>query len=108
MATSLDKRAAALKELQEIPGVGPTIARNLFAIGIHRIGQLKGRSPETLYRRLERHEGAPVDRCALYVMRCAVYYAENERRSPRLLKWWNWMDGAMKPGRRAKRQSRHP
>jgi len=56
-----------------------------------------------LYRRLEAHEGAPVDRCALYVFRCAVYYAENKRHSPRLLKWWNWKDEAMKPGRRAMR-----
>ena len=81
--------------------MGPSIARNLYALGVRRIAHLKGRSPETLYRRLEAHEGAPVDRCALYVFRCAVYYAENKRHSPRLLKWWNWKDEAMKPGRRA-------
>lgn len=103
MTSSLNARADALRELQEIPGVGPSIARNLLALGVRRISQLKGRSPEALYRRLEAHEGAPVDRCALYVLRCAVYYAETKRPSPRLLKWWNWKDEPAKPGRRAKR-----
>lgn len=100
MTSSLDSRAASLRKLQAIPGVGPSIARNLFALGISRVAQLKGKSPERLYRRLEAHEGAPVDRCALYVFRCAVYFAENQRHDPRLLKWWNWKDDAMGKNRR--------
>ena len=99
MTPSLDSRADALRELQEIPGVGPIIARNLVALGIFRVAQLRGKNPERLYRRLEKQEGAHVDRCALYVFRCAVYYAENERRDPHLLKWWNWKDEAMRANR---------
>jgi hypothetical protein len=94
MKNSLDEREEALRELQEIPGVGPTIARNLVALGIRRVAQLRGRKPEGLYRKLERLEGGHVDRCALYVFRCAVYYAECKRPDPRLLRWWNWKDGA--------------
>jgi hypothetical protein len=33
-----------------------------------------------------------VDRCLLYVFRCAVYFAEHTRHDPELLKWWNWKD----------------
>ncbi len=100
MTSSLDSRAAAVRELQVIPGVGPIIARNLVALGISRVAQLRGKNPERLYRRLEAHEGAHVDRCALYVLRCAVYYAENQRHDPRLLKWWNWKDDRVGPHHR--------
>ena len=34
--------------------------------------------------------GGYMDRCVLYVFRCAVYYARNEEHDPDLLKWWNW------------------
>jgi len=33
-----------------------------------------------------------VDRCMLYVLRCAVYYASTLDPDPRLLQWWNWKD----------------
>lgn len=33
-----------------------------------------------------------MDRCMLYVFRCAVYYASSEQHDPELLKWWNWKD----------------
>jgi hypothetical protein len=33
-----------------------------------------------------------VDRCMLYVFRCAVYYATNKKHDPKLLKWWNWKE----------------
>lgn len=33
-------------------------------------------------------QSVQVDRCMLYVFRCAVYYEHD----PELLKWWNWKD----------------
>ena len=86
------------RPLQEIPGVGPSIAADLRGLGIRSVGDLKGRDPERLYRRLCRKEGGHVDRCVLYVFRCAVYYAgySSTGRSPdpdKLL-WWNWKDSA--------------
>jgi hypothetical protein len=86
------KHAAALRELQVIPGIGPSLARDLVSLGIHRVADLKGRDPERLYRRLEKLAGTRMDPCVLYTFRCAVYYASNSRHKPRLLKWWNWMD----------------
>ena len=89
---SLDSRAAALRELQTIPGVGPSLAQDLVNLGVLRVAQLKKKDPETLYRRLERQVGTHVDRCVLYVFRCAVYYAETKQPNLELLKWWNWKD----------------
>jgi hypothetical protein len=90
--TSLDSRKAALRDLQTIPGVGPSLAQDLVSLGISRVAQLRKKNPERLYRRLERQAGAPMDRCVLYVFRCAVYYAETSKPDPHLLKWWNWKD----------------
>jgi hypothetical protein len=86
------KRRSARDELQEIPGVGPSIAADLRRLGIRRVADLKGRSPERLYARMCRESG-PQDRCLLYVFRCAVYYASAARHSPARLRWWNWKDG---------------
>ena len=79
-----------LKDLSRIPGVGPSIATDLYRIGIHEVAELRGRNPEVLYGELCRQVGRPVDRCVLYVFRCAVYFASEPRPDPELLKWWNW------------------
>lgn len=78
--------------LQQIPGVGPSIAKDLQSIGIFSVNQLKNRDPEELYERLMLHVGSHVDRCMLYVFRCAVYYASTKKHDPEKLTWWNWKD----------------
>ena len=77
--------------LQEIPGVGPSIAADLRSLGVRSVGQLRGRNPQRMYERLGELQG-PQDRCVLYVFRCAVYYASIPKPEPALLKWWNWKD----------------
>ncbi len=79
-------------ELEEIPGVGKSIAEDLRHLGITSVRQLKGKDPEKLYGKLCRFQASPVDRCVLYVFRCAVYYASTRDPDPELLKWWNWKD----------------
>lgn len=81
-----------LKELQVIPGVGEKTAEDLWELGIRSVADLKGKEPEELYLRLCDSAGTKIDRCMLYVFRCAVYYASNEKYDPQLLKWWNWKD----------------
>ena len=81
-------------ELEEIPGVGPSIAEDLHSLGITRVAQLKRRSPEALYKKLCELTGVRQDPCVLYTFRCAVYYASNARHDPEKLKWWNWKDAA--------------
>lgn len=81
-----------VRTLTTIPGVGPSIARDLVELGITRVSDLKGRSPERLYERLCESREMRIDPCVLYVFRCAVYYATTARPKPELLKWWNWKD----------------
>lgn len=79
-------------ELLEIPGVGRSIAIDLCDLGIQSVRQLKNQNPELLYEKLCKIRGTHIDRCMLYVLRCAVYFASNKKHDPELLKWWNWKD----------------
>ncbi|SNR76635.1 Pathogenicity locus [Humidesulfovibrio mexicanus] len=83
---------AALKDFRRIPGVGPSVALDLWSLGLRRVDDLRGRDPEELYARLEKLAGCHVDRCMVYVLRCAVYFAETPDPEPQRLKWWNWKD----------------
>lgn len=73
-----------------IPGVGKSIAKDLQALGIHQVSDLKDKDPQALYDQLCQLQGYQ-DRCVLYVFRCAVYFA-NGGRNQEKLKWWNWKD----------------
>ena len=61
-------------------------------MGFRNVEELQNQDPEELYARLCLQEGTQVDRCMLYVFRCAVYYADTPaaKRDPEKLKWWNW------------------
>ena len=83
---------SALRELQQIPGVGRGIAEDLWNMGFRAVQDLQNQDREELYLKLCAQKGVHVDRCALYVFRCAVYYASSEKHDPELLKWWNWKD----------------
>lgn len=87
-------KEAVLKEFRQIPGVGKSIAWDMWNLGLRSVQELKGQEPEEIYFKLCAQQGTQVDRCMLYVLRCAVYYAstEPEQRDPELLKWWNWKD----------------
>jgi hypothetical protein len=89
---SVPERQAILKQLRQIPGIGKTIAQNLYGLGLRAVKDLEGRDPGKMYLEHCAQKGMKIDRCMLYVFRCAVYYASNERHDPELLKWWNWKD----------------
>ena len=78
--------------LRALPGVGPAIASDLRALGYSDPADLVGEEPELMYHRLCDLQGAHVDRCMLYVFRCAVYAASTDRPETEKLKWWNWKD----------------
>ena len=48
---------------------------DLYALGVRRPEDLVGRDPDDLYERSCKRQGVRVDRCLLYVYRCAVNYA---------------------------------
>jgi len=78
--------------LQAIPGVGRSIAADLRSLGINEVKDLRNKDPEILYEQLMDNVGNHVDRCVLYVFRCAVYFAEHDEPDPEKLKWWSWKD----------------
>ncbi len=77
-------------DLQTIPGVGPSISQDIRVLGYGSVAELRGQNPQEMYERLCLRRGRDIDRCVLYVFRCAVYFAETEEPEPRLLKWWSW------------------
>jgi len=82
----------SLAELQTIPGVGKELAIELYDLGYRQVSDLENEDPEKMYHKLCDLRGKHIDRCVLYVFRCAVYYASNGEYAPELLKWWNWKD----------------
>jgi hypothetical protein len=89
---------SARQDLRDIPGIGPRMKDALLDLGYERVGDLRGADPEKMYADLCRQRNAAVDRCVLYVFRCAVYFASQTVHDPELLKWWRWKD---KPAREA-------
>ncbi len=85
-----------------IPGIGKSIATDLFRIGIHRVEDLKGKDPEMLFQQSNKAAGCIQDRCLLYTFRCAVYFAETpkEEQTTKKLKWWNWKDKKLRVRKR--------
>ena len=79
-------------DLTEIPYVGKRTKEALMNIGIHCVEDLIGKDPEDLYVRDCLAKGFQEDRCALYVYRMAVYYAEHTEWEAEKLKWWYWKD----------------
>lgn len=80
-----------MTDLRVIPGVGKETKKDLYKMGYRHVEDLIGKDPEKLYEENMKVEGTYIDRCQLYVFRCAVYYAEGGREEAKL-KWWNWKD----------------
>lgn len=78
------------EDLLQIPGVGKEMKEDFIRLGYHSISSLKGANPEEMYQKQCEIQGCHVDRCVLYVYRCAVYYANHAVHEPEKLKWWYW------------------
>lgn len=90
---NLSARQSALRNLQVIPGVGKSIAFDLYKLGIRKPRDLKGKNPELLYHQSNQLAGMRQDPCLLYVFRCAVYFAETRNPEKNKLQWWYWKNG---------------
>ncbi|MBS1949011.1 MAG: pathogenicity locus [Bacteroidetes bacterium] len=89
---NFSEKETSLYELQVIPGVGKSIANDLYNIGIHKVSDLRRKNPEKLYQLSNQFVGNVQDRCLLYVFRCAVYFAETPKPDKEKLNWWWWKD----------------
>ena len=77
--------------LQQIPGIGPSLAQDLRKLGYGAVKDLQNADPEEMYSRLCALCGKQ-DPCVLYAFRCAVYFAQPGPHDPEKLKWWYWKD----------------
>ena len=96
LAIEIKAKLGCFQELdQTLQSLLPTIRKEKGCreCRIYRdVEDLAGAEPEAMYGELCRLRGARIDRCVLYVFRCAVYYANHQSHDPELLKWWHWKD----------------
>jgi hypothetical protein len=73
-----------VRQLTDLPNVGPATARYLASIGIHVPQQLAGADPLALYQRLCRRRGARQDPCVLDVFMSVTRFMNGDAPKP----WW--------------------
>ena len=71
-------------QLQDLPNVGPAVARDLELIGIRSPAQLVGADPLHLYQRLCRERGIRQDPCVLDTFISLTRFMGGEEPRP----WW--------------------
>jgi hypothetical protein len=86
------ERAASISDFRRIPGIGPSLAEDLWDLGYRSVDELRDEDPQAMYETHCDQQGMPVDRCVLYAFRCAVYFASADDPDPEKLKWWHWKD----------------
>lgn len=79
-------------DLLTLPGVGKNMKQHLQNLGIQYVEDLVDKDPEALYARDCVLHGGSLDRCVLYVYRCAVYMAETPDPEPEKRNWWYWKE----------------
>jgi pathogenicity locus Cdd1 protein len=79
-------RMPADTPLTAMPNVGPTVARKLSSLGIHRPEDLRGQNAEALFDRLCALDGRPHDPCLLDTFTAAVAFADGGPARP----WWEF------------------
>jgi len=78
------KNTDPARALQEIPNVGPAIARDLLRLGMTCTADLAGQDSDALYSRLCAIDGVRHDPCVLDTFTAVVAYANGEPAQP----WW--------------------
>jgi hypothetical protein len=84
------RKIEALRRLQELPGIGPSLADDLFKLGYQVPEDLHEANPVAMFTRLEELTGSAQDPCVYDAFQCAVYFASTEDPEPLLSQWWTW------------------
>jgi hypothetical protein len=80
----------ALKSLQSLPGVGPSIAADLARLGYREPEDLCGENPDRMFERLVQLTGLGQHPMVLDAFRCAVHSASSLEHDAELVKPWVW------------------
>lgn len=75
-----------IKSLENIPNVGPAIAKDLQLLGLHSPSQLPGLDPYQMYDDLCKRSGVNHDPCVIDVFISAVRFMQGE--PPK--QWWQY------------------
>ena len=78
----------SVRQLTDLPNVGPATARDLALIGISTPGQLVGKDPFELYQHLCHKRGARQNPCVLDVFISITRFMEGDRPKP----WWAYTE----------------
>ena len=73
-----------IKQLRDLPNIGPAAERDLKLLGITQPDQLAGRDPYQMYAALCQASGRQHDPCVIDVLLSAVRYMEGQPAR----KWW--------------------
>ena len=73
-------------KLEQLPNIGPAVARDLRLIGIAHPRELPGKDPYALFDDLCRRTGRHHDPCVLDVFISAVRFMQGEPKRP----WWHY------------------
>ena len=91
-------REGQARALRDLWSVGPSIERDLQLLGVHSVAQLARRSPQRLYRQLERMTGRKQDPCVLDTFRAAVAQALDPDLPTEQCVWWYYSGLRKKAG----------
>ena len=72
--------------LEQLPNVGPAVARDLRQLGIRHPRELSGRDPFALYRALCERTGRRQDPCVLDTFMAATDFMRGAAPAP----WWHY------------------
>lgn len=78
------RQAGEVRRLEDIPNIGPAIARDLRSLGIEAPAALRGADPWALYGRLNALSGIRHDPCVLDTFIAATRFMDGEPARP----WW--------------------
>ena len=77
-------KAESARRLEDIPNIGPAVADDLRMLDIFEPGQLIGKDPYALYRRMAEVTGVSHDPCLCDTFIAAVRFMEGGPSRP----WW--------------------
>ncbi len=79
-------RGEDCQTLEQLPNVGPAMAGDLRALGLHQPQDLRGQDALALYRRLEALTGTRQDPCVLDTFMAIIDFMEGGAPRP----WWHF------------------
>jgi len=77
-------------ELEALVSVGPAARRDLEALGVHTLDDLRGADARALYERLCLQTGARQDPCVEDVFSAAIAQAKDPELPVEMRQWWFW------------------